>query len=187
MERYPVTFTLVLLLGAGFVLQNLYEGTIDGGAVTIYAPEQPHRLITGTLLHAGIVHLVMNAWILLQVGSVFELLFSSKRLAVVYAISAVFASLVSCMWLDEQGMSVGASGAIFGVVGALLVMIGGASRATWAKTLHAQLAAWALATLVLGFISPLVDNAAHLGGLMSGAAVGVVLRASPQQPRAKRA
>lgn len=186
MERYPVTFTLVLLLGTGFVLQQMYDGLIDGGAVTIYAPEEPYRLVTGTLLHAGIVHLVINAWILLQVGSVFELLFTSRRLTLVYSISAVAASLASCMWLDEQGMSVGASGAIFGVVGALLVMVGGASRATWAKTLHAQLAMWAVATLVLGFVSPLVDNAAHLGGLMSGAAVGVVFRLSPQR-RAKRA
>lgn len=197
MQRYPMTLLLLILLAGGFVGQYVCNRLIDQhsdpyppafllGAVTENAIEQPYRLVTATLLHAGFVHIAINAWMLLQLGSVFELLFGSRRLAVVYGIAAVFGSLTSCMWLEPGQISVGASGAIFGVVGALLVMIGGASGRRWAKALHAQLALWAVITLFLGFLSPAVDNAAHVGGLIAGAAVGVVFRLRPE-PRFLRA
>ncbi|HYO76530.1 MAG TPA: rhomboid family intramembrane serine protease, partial [Thermoanaerobaculia bacterium] len=135
------------------------------------------RLVTATLLHGGVVHVVMNVWMLLQLGTVFEFLFGSARLFVVYWLSGVIASATSVFFLEPHHVSVGASGAIFGVAGGLLVLIGAMpAKHRWALSLRIQIGVWSMATLILGFVSPAVDNAAHVGGLIAGSAVALMFR-----------
>ncbi|HEV7765900.1 MAG TPA: rhomboid family intramembrane serine protease [Thermoanaerobaculia bacterium] len=176
--RFPVTISLVALIVCGFVVQLFVPGVIEAGAVMRDGLErgEMYRLLTATLLHAGIVHLVLNAWMLLQVGSVFELFFGSVKLIVLYLASAIIASGTSAVHLEAVG-SVGASGAIFGVMGGLLVMMGTLPpRQRWAGSLRMQLAVWAAVSMGLGFISDGVDNAAHVGGFIAGVLVALVFR-----------
>jgi rhomboid protease GluP len=185
MKRFPVTFGLVLLIVLVFLAQLRIDFTHEQQGplphsfreFAITQELDPIRFVAGTFMHAGLLHLVMNLWMLLQVGTVFELLFGSVRLAIIYAVSALTGALASCMYLDPEQVSVGASGAIFGVAGALVVMIGAmAQRHRWASSLRLQLAAWAIATLILGQVSPDIDNAAHIGGLIAGGLAGLLAR-----------
>jgi rhomboid protease GluP len=179
MQRYPVTLVLLFLIGIGFLAQIVVPETTEAFAVKRHEIDegQAWRLVTGTLVHGGIVHLAFNAWILLQIGSVFELLFSSRRLAVIYGISAVIASLSSAIHLKDTP-SIGASGAIFGAMGGLLVMMGTLPvRHRWADALRVQLLVWAAVSIGLGFFSERTDNAAHVGGFIAGSAVALAMRA----------
>jgi rhomboid protease GluP len=182
MQRYPVTIALLFLIVTGFAIQLAVPDVTEAAAVQRQRIDDGEiwRLVTGTLVHAGVVHLALNAWMLLQVGSVFELLFGSKRLAILYSVSAVIASLSSAIHLQDTP-SVGASGAIFGAMGGLLVMIGTLqARHRWADKLRIQLLVWAMVTIGLGFLSEGVDNAAHVGGAIAGALVALVMRAMPK-------
>lgn len=193
MQRYPVTTALIFLIVAGFAVQLAIPGTTEAAAVKRLEIDQGEawRLVTGTLVHANLVHLVLNAWILLQIGSVFELLFGSRRLVILYTISAIVASLSSAVHLKDMP-SVGASGAIFGAMAGLLVMMGTLPvRHRWADALRVQLLVWAAVTIGLGFFSERVDNAAHIGGFIAGWLVALVMRALPKRapaaPPARRA
>ena len=133
------------------------------------------RLLVAPFLHGGFFHIVLNAWALLQFGIVFEMTFGSMPLLLVWFFSSIAASATSAIFLTDR-VSVGASGAIFGIAGALLVML---QKARWQRRLRWRLAVWAGLTIILGFASPEIDNAAHIGGFISGLALGGLLRAVP--------
>ena len=141
------------------------------------------RLLTAPFLHGGFFHIVLNAWALLQFGIVFEMTFGSVPLLVVWFFSSIAASATSAVFLSDR-ISVGASGAIFGIAGALLVML---QSARWQRRLRWRLAVWAALTIILGFASPEIDNAAHIGGVISGLVLGGLLRAVPMATARTRA
>jgi rhomboid protease GluP len=202
MKRPVATIAIVTLLGVAYVVEligtvlyytrdtgagigeavllSTFQGSIDAyirlGAVTpdLFARGEWWRLITATLLHAGVLHLLFNAWALLQFGALFEGLFGGARLTLVYIVSGVIASAASASLLDVE-CSLGASGAVFGVVGALIAMIG-TGREHWGATVRAQIAVWAAATLIAGAVSPSIDNAAHVAGFVSGLFLGTAAR-----------
>ena len=134
------------------------------------------RLFTSAFLHFGIVHLAFNMWALAAVGPLVERLYGSAAYLFIYAIACLAASLASTGWHPDVN-SAGASGAIFGVYGALLAaMLRG--RRTIPRGVVAPLRTSALVftlyALAIGFLSKEVDNGAHLGGLAAGFLVGVV-------------
>jgi membrane associated rhomboid family serine protease len=130
------------------------------------------RLVAAPFLHIGLAHLLLNAWALLQLGVLFETSFGSIRLLLVWVISSLAASATSVMFL-EKSISVGASGAILGIAGATLVLM---RNRRWQRRMRWRILFWASLTIVLGFTSPHIDNAAHVGGFMAGLAVGSLLR-----------
>ncbi|MBM4023071.1 MAG: rhomboid family intramembrane serine protease [Planctomycetes bacterium] len=125
------------------------------------------RLISMMFLHSDLDHLIGNSVIIYVLGSTFEHAFGPQRMFAVYTASGVAAALASCL---QNQVSVGASGAIFGVMGAL--------GASLYKNRHrlffhdARLGVvffgWAVYILIQGFLSPYVDNLAHSGGLLAG-------------------
>jgi rhomboid protease GluP len=134
---------------------------------------EPWRLLTATFLHAGFGHLAGNMIALLVLGPMTERLYGSPRFTLIYLMAALAGNVLSgCV--HPGGNSVGASGAIMGVLGAM-----GAFAARWPKELafpdHARMAAAALSmagqALIFG-MQPGIDNAAHIGGLLAGFAVG---------------
>jgi rhomboid protease GluP len=132
------------------------------------------RLITALFLHAGILHLLSNLWGVLQLGYAWELLFGKRALLLVFFGSGLAASTSSALFIGEHG-SVGASGALFGLLSALIVTIAQVPRwreAAWARRLAWQLGVWAFLVVGLGFITPQIDNAAHVGGLLGGIVMG---------------
>jgi len=168
------------------VLISVFEAPrqfLSSGAITrgLLGRGEWWRLFTAIFLHAGFLHLVYNGWALLQFGSLLEALYGSRVFLLVFFISGVIASGASSLFL-EASFGVGASGAIFGIVGALIAVMGKikARRATVARMLQWQLALWALVTIAGGFLSETIDNTAHVAGFVTGLTFGALLRTRNQ-------
>jgi len=186
--RTPVTSTLLVLIAAVFVLETVRGGSTNPQVLLALGADYPPlvqqgeywRLVTSMFLHIGLLHLVLNGWALYQLGGLFELLLGSSRLLVVYFVSGVVGSIASNLF--TQSLSAGASGAIFGVMGAIIafLMKRRENLTPQAKSLLMQLLLWAGINVFLGFTTPGIDNAAHLGGCAAGLAIGFFLKERPR-------
>lgn len=134
------------------------------------------RLLTALFLHGNLLHLLLNMWVLLQVGRLAERIYGRWVFLGIYFSAGIVGGLVSLLWKSPV-VTVGASGAIFGVVGAFLVALAdrngvprALARSHWISTL-----VFVLYNLLVGATAPLVDNAAHVGGLVSGVLFGYAL------------
>ncbi len=130
-----------------------------------------YRLVTGAFLHANIMHLIFNMYALYVIGSQIENYLGRIKYIVIYLFSAVMGSLFSMIFngvTPEVAVpSVGATGAIFGLMGALLYF-GYHYRVYLGTVLKNQLIPIILLNLALGFLIRDVDNFAHIGGLIEG-------------------
>ena len=124
-----------------------------------------YRLITAIFLHSGIIHLVCNMYSLYVIGSQLESFLGKVRYLVVYLLSGLAGSVLSIFF--GNGFSVGASGAIFGLLGSL-VYFGYHFRVYLDGVLKSQIIPLIIFNLMLGFTIPGIDNAAHIGGLIGG-------------------
>jgi rhomboid protease GluP len=136
------------------------------------------RLGSATFLHGGPDHLFGNCVSLYILGMACEHAVGWRRLLTVFAAGAIGGWILSLVM--APGPSVGASGAIFGVMGAVVVILH-QHRDLFVvrdKRIGVVVAVWAGYTLLLGALQPMIDNAAHLGGLVAGAgaAVGLPIR-----------
>ncbi len=132
------------------------------------------RLFTSMFLHANLVHLLFNSMALYSVGLEMETLYGADRYIVIYVLSGLFGSLLSFAGRGPNVVSVGASGAIFGLIGMNLAYFllhrenfGQFGRQRVMNTLFVI-----GFNLLLGFTIPRIDNLAHLGGLVAGFALG---------------
>jgi len=147
------------------------------------------RLLTCVFVHGGIIHIAFNMWCLWNLGALCESLYGPATYAAIYLICGVGASLASVAW-HPGGASVGASGAIFGLAGALIAAfkLGEFSvpRAALTGTLR-SLAMFVVYNLIFGAVIGTTDNAAHVGGLVTGLIVGALIALiAPQQDHAPR-
>lgn len=131
------------------------------------------RLITSCYLHIGILHLLMNMYALMYIGLLLEPHLGKTRFIIAYLLTGVGASLTS-FWWHEQILSVGASGAIFGMYGVFLALlttniIEKSSR----QALLTSIGVFVVYNLI-GGMKYGIDNAAHIGGLISGIIIGYV-------------
>lgn len=164
------------LIEAGVTLAN-YVNPLDTGALVrerVLAGEW-WRAFTAMFLHGGPDHLIGNMIALYIVGMACEHAFGTARTALVYFGSGVSGAALSLA--ASPGPSVGASGAIFGVLGAVIVTLYRHQRHFYVrdKRIGVVLAAWAAWQLVTGFMTPFIDNFAHLGGLLGGAIAALVI------------
>ena len=140
------------------------------------------RLLTSVFLHIGIFHFAMNMWCLWSLGSLAESLYGKWTFAAIYLVSGVAASLASKIWYFS-GVSAGASGAIFGIAGAVIASyyLGEFSLPRDSiKGVLSSLVMFVGINLVLGGMGGATDNAAHVGGLVSGGILGaLVARLAP--------
>lgn len=146
------------------------------------------RLVTATFLHFGPLHLLFNTWALWSIGSLVERLFGHGRFGAIYAFAGVAGSLASVAW-NPLVNSAGASGAVFGIIGAQLAFFTRGGHRLPAELVRAQrnsTLAFIAYSVTFGFIVPGIDNAAHLGGLATGFAAGWLL-ARPLGAPASRA
>jgi rhomboid protease GluP len=184
-RRTPVTLLLLVAIAAGYVLQLLYGDQLTARGAN-YGPAiregEYWRLVTSMFLHGGIVHLALNAWGLFQLGSLFELLMGSSRLLLVYFVTGIAGSLASAMFTQQP--SVGASGAIFGLLGALIAFLlrRRGSLTPQGKSILMQLVFWAAINVYFGYSTPGIDNSAHLGGCAAGLLFGFTLPERRQLP-----
>lgn len=135
----------------------------------IYAG-QAWRLVTAIFLHGGLLHLLFNCYALANLGPLIENSFGRRKYFLIY-LSTGLASFVSSMLFSPYSLSVGASGAIFGLLG-LAVVYGRLRGGRMGREIADQLMRWVILGLLMFFI-PGIDSAAHFGGLLSGGALGL--------------
>ncbi len=158
--------------------RSLYDhGALVGAAVTLDG--QWWRVVTGGFLHGGLAHIALNMFALYQLGTFVESILGPWRMLAIYVI-ALFGGGYAVVYFAPQDVTVGASGAIFGLFGALFaigIRMGKRGRSLISRTLPIL-----LINLVFTFAIPFISKAGHLGGLASGFVAGLALFA--MQPRA---
>ena len=129
-------------------------------------------LVTSIYLHGGVLHILFNVLWIRQLGPAVEELYGPARFFVIFTISGVAGCIVS----DVIGVSftLGASGSIFGLLGAM-VAFGRRRGGAFGAMMLRQYGQWALLLFVLGFFMSGVNNLAHAGGFLGGLAAGLVL------------
>ena len=125
-----------------------------------------YRLITCAFLHGSVLHVFVNMYSLWIIGSQVETYIGKVKYLIIYILSAIMGSLFSIVFF-ENSISVGASGAIFGLMGSLLYF-GYHYRLYLSNALRNQIIPIIILNLLLGFMISGIDNAAHIGGLIGG-------------------
>lgn len=141
------------------------------------------RLLTAMFLHGSLLHWLVNSWSLFQLGTFYEALFGSRRFAFVYFVSGIVASAASSTF--THAISVGASGAILGVVGAFIFSILRSPKyrhERWGRDFIGQLVFWIIVNIFIGFSVTFIDNVAHVAGLITGLLLGFIPHRVPPPP-----
>ena len=125
------------------------------------------RLITSAFLHAGLIHLVVNMYSLVILGTQVETFIGKWKFLFIYLISAISGNMLSLVFSSGNVVSVGASGALFGLMGALLYF-GYHYRLYLSEAIKNQIIPIILLNLLIGFTVAGIDNVAHIGGLIGG-------------------
>jgi rhomboid protease GluP len=123
------------------------------------------RLVTAGFLHGGILHILMNSWVLFDLGAQVEEVYGPNRMITIYFVSTVFGFLTSTFW--TPALSIGASAGLMGLIGAMIA-VGTHHRSSLGAAIRGQAIRWAIYIMLFGFLVPGIDNAAHLGGLTAG-------------------
>jgi rhomboid protease GluP len=147
-----------------------------GAKVTaLIAAGEYWRLFTSMFLHIGVMHLAFNGYALVVIGTELESILGWIRFLIVYLLSGLFGSLAS--YAFSPHLSAGASGAVFGLIGALAVFFALYRRelGSFGRRRLGQIGFLIVINLFLGFTQQGIDNLAHLGGLVSGIVLGWAL------------
>jgi membrane associated rhomboid family serine protease len=167
--------------------RELVQWGANVGALTLSG--EWWRLLTCVFVHGGLFHIAFNMWCLWNLGQLCESLYGRWTYVAIYLICGLGASLASAAW-HPYVPSVGASGAIFGLAGALITALKlgefSVPRSALSGTLR-SLGAFVVYNLIFGAIIPGIDNTAHIGGLITGLIVGALIALiAPQQEQAPR-
>ena len=184
LHRTVATWALLAAIVAVFIVETLLGGSTSSEVLirmgAKYAPRiaagEYWRLFTSMFLHIGVMHLAFNGYALFIIGTELERLFGTGRFLTVYLFSGLFGSLVSYALSDS--LSAGASGAIFGIIGALAAffLIHRERLGAWGTRRLGNIALVLVLNLAWGFSQPdRIDNRAHVGGLLAGLALGWAL------------
>ncbi len=182
-----LAFVVMGFMGAGWVetasMRPYIEFAANNGAATTQG--EWWRLVTAMFVHYGLIHLAFNMWALLDAGRVVERLLGRLPFALAYLSSGLLSGFSSLLWHQDRTWSAGASGAVFGVYGMLLGFMLKEKASTPSVVLRPVLRSvlfFAGYNLLYGLIQPRIDNAAHIGGFVSGFGLGCIL-ALPPNPK----
>ena len=214
-QRYSTAAIALVAVNVGVWLLQLASGVPAlhppsptliawGGNLPLYTlTGDTWRLFTAMFLHGGVVHLGLNMLALWMTADRTDDEYGSVRMLVIYVAGGILASCASALWAERHAslatptalltVSVGASGAVMAQFGALLVALVvtpprfAALPADQRPGVDAGLVAVVAANVALGFVVPHVDQAAHVGGLVAGIAVGLLMAAVPGATGARAA
>jgi len=185
----PVTTTLVLVNVIAYVWEVLTGTNFDDvnslvahGALQgdLVQKGEWWRIVTGAFLHGGLAHIGLNMFALYQLGTFVEAVLGPWRMLAIYTIS-LFGGGYAVAYFSPHDVTVGASGAIFGLFGALIAI--GLRLGRRGRSLITQTVPILLINLVFTFAVPFISKAGHVGGLISGFAAGLALFAMrPRRP-----
>ncbi len=174
-----LVFVVMLLGGAGFWHSpNTVQLTWGANFAPATADGQWWRLFSAMFLHFGALHLGMNMLALWDGGKLVERMFGPGRFLSIYLLSGVAGNLLSLVIQGNDAVSGGASGAIFGIYGALLVYVWFARHQMQTQEfrwLFWGALAFSALTIGMGYIVPGIDNSAHIGGFLTGMVIAVIL------------
>jgi membrane associated rhomboid family serine protease len=187
LRRLPVTVGLIVANTVAFlVVLALFGSTGDPGGLVraganvktwVLGYGQLWRLPSSLFLHVGLVHLVLNMYGLWILGKLVEQMHGPVRMFAIYMLAGLAGAFASA-WFGAPGLSAGASGAVLGLLGALIAELALHRRAyprRWRSALLAPLVFVAAAQVVIGFFYPAIDQWAHVAGLVVGAVGAAVL------------
>ena len=176
-KRVIATYVIIAILAVIYLVQFLGydEFLIDSFAT--YGPfiraGEYYRLFTGSLLHGGIIHLACNLYSLYILGNQIESFFGRLKMVIIYIFSALFGALMS-ITLSGNVASIGASGAICGLLGAL-IYFGYYYRVYFGSILRDKIIPIVILNLGIGLLDSSIDNWAHLGGIIGGVLISMIL------------
>ncbi|MGM9881760.1 MAG: rhomboid family intramembrane serine protease [Bacilli bacterium] len=175
---YTIMVICVVIFALMYVLGNGSESTETlikfGANFGPYTKSgEYYRLFTSMFLHIGIIHLLCNMYSLNVIGREVESLFGKWKFLIIYILSGLCGSMLSLAFNDNV-LSAGASGAIFGLLGALLYF-GCYYRTYLGSTMKRSIIPVVVINLIIGFLNPSIDNAAHIGGLVGGILIAMMV------------
>jgi len=194
------TTIVLLLINTGFYIATLLytqrttgQSSFDPDSRTLFyfGAKQPQaimagqwwRFITAGFLHGGILHILMNMWVLFDLGTQTEESFGTSRYLTIYLVSTVTGYIAS--FYGTAALSIGASAGIFGLIGAMIAF-GLREGTAYGSAMRSFYIRWAVYGLIMGFILPFVDNYAHMGGLAGGFIVGYIAAPTRRNPVMER-
>ena len=176
--------TIILLINFGLYLANTVYSMRGGNSQALFGLDlqtlfsfgasyrpaiqqgQLWRLVTAGFLHGGLLHIGMNSWVLFDVGAQVEEIYGAYRMVVIYFVATVCGFYLSSWW--SPAVSVGASAAIMGLIGAMIALSVHHNNAM-TVALRGMYIRWVVYMLIIGLLPGLhIDNAAHIGGLAGG-------------------
>ncbi|MCU0312849.1 MAG: rhomboid family intramembrane serine protease [Solirubrobacteraceae bacterium] len=184
-EAIPVTIALIVVNVILFLASGRMSFGGGGGdalfrELALWGPavEQGDwwRLVTGGFLHGGFLHIAFNMYLLWILGRELEPVMGSVRFAVVY-LTALLGGSFGALLLEPLAVTVGASGAVFGLMGATLVEI----HRRGFDPLRSGIMALIGLNLVLSFVLPNISIGGHVGGLLAGLAAGLLFRVADER------
>jgi len=178
---WELTKTGFGLIGGSVTLQSLADA---GAIVPIYVTQNGEywRLVSGAFLHGGLFHLAVNMFSLYVLGRIIESIGGSMRMAVIYVVSMIVSGLAVAWFSGPTDVTVGASGAIFGLFGALFAM-GFKLGPPGMAMVRANIGILVI-NLAITFFVPGIAMWAHIGGLIIGFVVAYVIFFPPKPVRA---
>jgi membrane associated rhomboid family serine protease len=190
-----VTYALIAMNAIAFLAEGgslSLNGEATGSVLTkgalLGSSEDPHlvgqgvahgqwwRIVTGGFLHANLLHIGFNMWVLYYLGSMLEPVLGRLRFGVLYAVS-LFAGSLGALLVSPHVITVGASGAVFGVMGAAAVEM----RARQIPLMQSGVGTLILINLVISFTLPGISWGGHVGGLIGGILAALALQAGERR------
>ena len=167
-----VTYILVGIITLMMILMSLFgNGSTDTKTLYLFGAlvkdGSPIRILTSIFLHAGLIHYLMNAYALILLGKQVENFYGHLKTLIIFIFSGVVGNLLSLILMADNAISVGASGAIFGLMGALLYFAIN-QRTYMAEALKKEILPVIIINLLLGFMVTGINMYAHIGGLIGG-------------------
>lgn len=183
-QRKPIlTYLLIIINVIIFALMYMYgNGSEDTNTLVNFGANyiplvksgEYYRIITSAFLHIGILHLLFNMYALFVIGTQIEYLYGRFKYFFIYIFSAIMGSLFTVALSSSNTVSAGASGAIFGLLGSMLYF-GYNYRGYIGNSIINQVIPVILLNVVIGFTTPGIGNAAHIGGLIGGYIISMML------------
>lgn len=192
-KRIVVTYAIIGICVVLFALMYLFgNGSEDSITLinfganldTLVKSGEYYRLFTCMFLHIGIMHLLCNMYSLYVIGREVETVYGKWKYLAIYLISGICGSIFSLAF-NHNTISAGASGAIFGLLGALLYF-GYYYRAYLGNALRSSIIPVIVINLIIGFLSPSIDNAAHIGGLIAGILTAMLVSVPDKSTKKER-
>lgn len=171
----------LILINAGITISMLLlaqTGTwislFGTSQASVFENHEYYRLFTAFFIHVGMAHFLQNSIYIYFFGGRTELLFGKAKMLAIYILSGLGSSLLSVLFHSGGGLSVGASGAAFGLMGTVLVICRVRGQRSVGMN-YTSVLLWVVIGILFGFLTPNVDNLGHIGGFITGVVISYVI------------